>query len=394
MTYLQTSFWVALAFIVYTYALYPLLVAAAARLRRRAVRRDAPFTGSVSVILAVHNEEANIERRLGEFTDLVAASGREGEIVVVSDGSTDGTAVLAKAWTKGDVQVFDLPDNVGKAAALTQGCAAARHDILVFADARQTWAPDALETLLANFADPAVGAVSGDLMLEGSQGVLAGVGLYWRFEKWLRKNESRLHSVVGLTGAISAVRRPLFRPIPKRTLLDDVYWPMQVVLQGYRAVHEDRAKAFDRLPQQPRDEFCRKVRTLSGNLQLVSRLPAVLVPGRNPIWWQFVSHKLCRLLVPWAMLVLLVTNALLPEVGWRIFLELQLGGYALGLTGLWQGARSRSRLVAAAGSFLVLNAAAWLAFWVWVSGKAARSWHKTRYESVPAAPYQSAVSTT
>src|SRR5436309_661985 len=132
----------------------------------RGVQHDVPFTGSVSVVLAAYNEEANIERRLHEFNALLAASGREGEIIGGSDGSTDGTAVIAKAHTKGNVRVLDLPTNVGKATALTQGCALARHEIIVFADARQRWAPDALEKLLRNFADPSVGAVSGDLVLE------------------------------------------------------------------------------------------------------------------------------------------------------------------------------------------------------------------------------------
>src|SRR5207248_2251639 len=133
------------------------------------------------------------------------------------------------------------------------------------------------------FADPEVGAVSGDLTLT-SAGVLGGVGLYWRFEKWLRKKESRLWAQVGVSGSISAVRRKLFRPIPRGTILDDVYWPMQVVLQGYRVVHDSEACAFDRLPPRPGDEFRRKVRTLAGNIQLLTLLPALLLPWRNPVW--------------------------------------------------------------------------------------------------------------
>ena len=116
------------------------------------------------------------------------------------------------------------------------------HDVVVFADARQSWAADALPRLLSNFADPRVGAVSGDLVLRDGAGVLTGVGLYWRFEKWLRRKESQLWSQVGVSGSISAVRRDLFRPIPAGTLLDDVYWPMHVVLQGYRVIHDERAQ--------------------------------------------------------------------------------------------------------------------------------------------------------
>src|SRR5438132_2819396 len=118
--------------------------------------------------------------------------------------------------------------------------------------------------------------------------------------------------MVGATGAISALRRELFRPIPAGTIVDDVYWPLQVALQGFRVVLDPRALAYDRLPERTRDEFRRKVRTLSGNLQLVARLPETLLPWRNPVWFQFVSHKLLRLVVPWALLGLLATSALLP----------------------------------------------------------------------------------
>src|SRR5207248_11746164 len=191
------------------------------------------------------------------------------------------------------------------------GCAAAAGDVLVFADVRQTWAPDALARLLENFADPSVGAATGNLVIERAPGVLDGVGLYWCFEKWLRERESRFASMVGATGAISALRRELFRPIPGGTVLDDAYWPLQVALQGFRVVLDPRAIAHDRLPERTRDEFRRKVRTLSGNFQLVGRLPAALLPWRNPVWLQLVSHKLLRLLVPWLLVPLLVLSAVL-----------------------------------------------------------------------------------
>jgi cellulose synthase/poly-beta-1,6-N-acetylglucosamine synthase-like glycosyltransferase len=145
------------------------------------------------------------------------------------------------------VRVVKLPENVGKAAALSAGVAEARNDVVVVADARQTWAPDALARLLENFDDPEVGAVSGELHVESSPGVMAGVGLYWRFEKWMRRREGLVHSTVGVTGAIAAVRRGLFRPIPAGTILDDVYWPLVVAMQGYRVVFDGRARAFDRL---------------------------------------------------------------------------------------------------------------------------------------------------
>jgi poly-beta-1,6-N-acetyl-D-glucosamine synthase len=377
MTPMETCFWLCAACVFYTYIGYPILLLLVARCRSRPVCASVPAPRSVSIIIAAHNEECAVERRLAELTGLLDAACLPGEVILVSDGSTDGTALLARAFTKNRVRVRELPVRVGKAGALNAGAALAEHEILVFADIRQSWRPDALCLLLENFADPQVGAVSGDLLLRDACGVLAGVALYWRGEKLLRRLESRIQSVVGVTGAISAVRRQLFQPIPPGTLLDDVYWPLQVVLQGYRVVHDPRAVAYDRLPDKPRDEFRRKVRTLTGNWQLLARLPAALLPWRNPIWLQFVSHKFLRLLVPWALLGMLLTSAELTGPLYYLALVYQATFYFLGSLGLCPWLAQRSRLASAAGSFLVLNGAAGLSFWVWLSGKAEQSWHKT-----------------
>jgi cellulose synthase/poly-beta-1,6-N-acetylglucosamine synthase-like glycosyltransferase len=374
-------FWLCFAVVAYTCLVYPAMLAALNCFIRRE-RRLSLVQTSVSFLLPVHNEERTLERRLDELTRTIQASGLPGEIIVISDASTDRSVEIARQFADRGVRVIEQPSKQGKAAALTLGAAAAAHELLIFADARQRWADDALVRLVENFADPAIGAVSGDLVLESAPGVLEGVGLYWRFEKWMRMQESRLGSQVGVTGAISAGRRSLFRPIPPGTLLDDVFWPMHVVLQGYRVVHDERAKAFDRLPENPRDEFRRKVRTLAGNFQLLTLLPAsALLPWRNRVWWQFVSHKLFRLKVPWALLGMLISSFFLTDEWYQAFFYVQAAAYGLGLLGLIPALGRRVKLLGAAASFLVLNAAAWMAFWVWVTGRAGRSWHKVPYQS-------------
>jgi biofilm PGA synthesis N-glycosyltransferase PgaC len=378
---MEITFWICVAFVLYTYAGYPLMLGLLAR-HRREPRRER-FGGSVSFVVAVYNEEANLGRRLNELTGFLEAGEIPGEIIVVSDGSTDATATVARNFTRGHVRVVELLENQGKAAALSAGCAVAQNDILVFADARQTWASDALVRLLENFADSSIGAVSGDLIVESQPGVMAGVGLYWRFEKWLRLQEGRLHSTIGVTGAISAVRRELFRPIPPGTVLDDVYWPLRVVLQGYRNIHDGRAHAYDRLPEKTGDEFRRKVRTLAGNLQLLARLPGLMVPWRNPVWWQWLSHKLFRLLAPWALLAMLVLSAILPGAFYALAFWAQATLYLIGLSSIKPIGGKPTPLAAVAGSFLVLNAAAWVAFWTWISGRAGRSWKKVDYVPKP-----------
>ena len=381
MSFVEILFWLCAACVLYTYAGYPLLMGFLASFKRTP-RALAPFSGSISIVLAARNEEAHLARRLGELLDLAKTHAGPAEIVIVSDGSTDGTAAIARSF-QGPIRVLELPASAGKAAALTAGCQSCQSEVLVFADARQRWAPDALVRLVENFAEAEIGAVSGELILESEPGVMAGVGLYWRMEKWLRKKESAVYAQVGVTGAISAVRRTLFRPIPPGTLLDDVYWPLQVAMQGYRVVHDERARAFDRLPDNPRDEFRRKVRTLAGNLQLLTRLPAALVPWRNPVWLQWVSHKLLRLAVPWALIGLVLASVFLEGWCYQAALWAQAAGYGLALVGLHRTLGTKVPLAGAAASFLVLNAAAFLAFWVWISGRAGRSWRKISYQTEP-----------
>jgi cellulose synthase/poly-beta-1,6-N-acetylglucosamine synthase-like glycosyltransferase len=369
------------AIVLYTYLVYPMLVALIARFRNRSPRRQRGHREPVSFVLAAHNEEARIAARIDEFFELMARSGVEGEVIVVSDGSDDATVARAHATGHANLNVIALSENQGKAAALNAGCAAAHNPILIFADSRQTWADDSLDKILENFADPRIGAVSGELILETSPGVMAGVGMYWRYEKWLRRNEGRVHSTVGMTGAICAVRRQLRRPIPPGTILDDVYVPMQVVMQGFRVVHDDRSQAFDRLPAKARDEFKRKVRTMAGNFQLAALLPDALLPWRNPILWQFVSHKMMRLLVPWALIGMIITSAMIPTTLFHMILAAQLAFYCFGLASLTTRWASRLPLSSPVASFLVLNSAAWMGLWVWASGGALNCWHKVRYDA-------------
>jgi cellulose synthase/poly-beta-1,6-N-acetylglucosamine synthase-like glycosyltransferase len=372
--------------VLYPYVLYPVVLALLVRLRPRPIAKRKGWKESVSIVLSAYNEEASIGRRILKLQDLLHLSEMQGEIIVVSDGSTDRTAEIARLQGAGEVRVLDFASNCGKAAALSAGCEVARNDILVFADTRQSWDSDSLRFLVENFSDPMVGAVSGDLLLESNSGVTAGVSLYWRYEKWVRRQESKVHSTVGVTGAISAVRRKLFRPIPPGTILDDVYWPLIVAMQGFRVIHDDRARAYDRLPEKSRDEFRRKVRTLSGNFQLCALLPAALLPWRNPLWFQFISHKVFRLLVPWALMGFLASALVLRGPLYSLLLGCQVAFYALALLSGWEGAVLGRRVATAAGAFVLLNVAAWVAFWVWLSGKAVHSWHKVNYEVTAQTP--------
>jgi biofilm PGA synthesis N-glycosyltransferase PgaC len=233
----------------------------------------------------------------------------------------------------------------GKAAALNAAVNRAKHGIVVFADARQRFAPDAIRRLVSHFNDPQVGAVSGELILDCEGGtdlqtdqvstVAEGVGAYWKYEKWLRKREAQIGSTLGVTGAIYAMRRWLWQPLPDDTLLDDVLAPMRVVMRGYRVTFDGLARAFDVTAKDASVEMRRKVRTLAGNFQLLWREPRLLVPGLNPVWLQFMSHKVGRLLVPYALIGLLVSSLALARHHWfyAVAAVAQLAFYALAAYG-------------------------------------------------------------
>ena len=367
--------------ITYTYLLYPLMAGVLARFGR-AWTQAAPqgFVVRVSVIMAARNEESRIGTRVREILTHLDQLDLKGELLVVSDGSTDHTVARIQEIIDPRLRLIELPQNQGKSYAISRAAAQATGEILVFCDVRQRWETGALTQLLSNFVDLQVGAASGDLVLDPSQGALQAVGFYWRMEKWIRQRESQWHSCVGVTGAMCAVRQELFCEVPQGTILDDVYWPLRVSLQGFRVVHDPNARSFDCLPPHSGDEFQRKIRTLSGNYQLLFRLPQVFRPWNNPVLFPFVSHKLMRLVAPWALLCLALSCVLLGGPLFTTLFVVQLVAYAVACIGLCVPRACGVRMVSIASAFLLLNTACWLSFFVWLSGAAASSWKPVSYE--------------
>jgi poly-beta-1,6-N-acetyl-D-glucosamine synthase len=369
-------FWVSAFLVAYTYVGYLGWLWLRAKLRPWPVRRcsaESAVEPAVSIVMVVHNEEQVLENKLHNLCALNYPAERC-QIVVVSDGSTDRTEQILQEHS-GDSRLYSVMNQLagGKAAGVNSGMEVAQGEIVVFTDARQVIEPDALRLLNQNFADPEVGCVSGELMLgdavTGETG--RGMGLYWRLEKKVRELEAASNSVVGATGALYAVRRELVAAIPEGTILDDVYLPMQVVRQGKRVVFDARARAWDSPSLGEGREFGRKVRTLSGNYQLLQLAPWILSRS-NPILFEFVSHKLMRLFVPFALLAMLVSSVLLKPPFYRAVLALQVAFYGLavlGLLGLKRGAAWR--VVDPALTFVVLNTAAIMAFKNFVTGRSA-----------------------
>lgn len=351
------AYWGSLGVIGYTYAGYPALIYALSKLRPKG-SEQAPIEPTVSVVMAAHNEEARIGTKLDNLLSLDYPAEKL-EIVVVSDGSNDGTDDVVRGYADRGVLLERNETPQGKAVALNRGVARASGEILLFCDARQRIDGDALQTLLPWFADPRIGAVSGELQLETEQ----GPGVYWAYEKLIRAAEGKVDSVVGATGALYAIRRHLFRELPPNCLLDDVFTPMQIVLQGYRVTFEPEAKVYDS-EASVQGEFSRKARTLAGNFQLLQQLPELLDPRKNRVFLQLLSHKLMRLACPFALVTLLGSNAYLVLTlapGWPLYattLAGQLLGYGLAAKALLFGDEKAGKLTRLSHTFVTLNAAA------------------------------------
>jgi cellulose synthase/poly-beta-1,6-N-acetylglucosamine synthase-like glycosyltransferase len=375
-------FWLSLTGIAYTYIGYPAALWVLARVRARPWK-TAPISPSVSIVLAVRNGMPLLEHRVKQFLDLDYENVKE--IIVVSDGSTDGTAEFLARQRSPRLLAVVLDEHGGKATAVNAGMARATAELILFVDLRPEVAPGAVKQLVSNFADPAVGCVAGEYVLSqrNETDSSASVGrAYWLYEQWLRNREALIDSAVGVPGCFYAVRRTLARSQPAGIILDDMFQPLSVIRQGYRCVVDPRAIVVDNWPKKIEGEFRRKVRTLAGNFQLVAVAPWIL-SFRNRVLFQFFSHKIMRLVVPYLMVLLLISSALLcrSSVYFAVFTCLQIAGWVLALVGGRAKLPVLRRIAGPANALLVLNAAAVVGFYkflftrgplwkIWSSGSA------------------------
>lgn len=365
----------AVASVLWVIAGYPLALAwLARRCALPTVKRLEDRT--VSILLPVHNGEAWIGSKLESILRLKYPRNLV-QTIVICDGCTDRTAELALRYARFGVEVVALPHG-GKAMALNEGLRRATGEILFFTDVRQQLDRDCLANLVACFADCRVGAVSGELVIrDGATQAEANTGLYWKYEKWLRKRQSRLDSVLGATGAVWAMRAALARPLPPEVILDDVNQPLNAFFAGYRVLLDESARAYD-YPTSLQTEFRRKVRTQAGLYQTMRAFPELFSQRRNRMRIHFMSHKLGRLLLPWGLLSIFVLSFFQPPVWRASFLAAQILFYGLAAVDLAIPERSRlKRLSSPARTFVVLMAAAAMAVSIlFVSHKAL--WKETR----------------
>ncbi len=369
----------ALSVLAYTYFGYPLVLGLLARARpRRAEPEDRGWTPLVTALVPVHNAAAYLPGKLDSLLALDWPGDRL-EVLVYSDGATDETEAIAAAYAARDprVRLVRGGARAGKPTAVNRLRAEARGEVLLMTDVRQPLERGCLRALARRLASPAVGCVSGNLVLPTT----LGAGVYWRYESWLREEEARFRSMLGVTGPIYVVRKADLPEVPADTILDDMWIPMRLRLAGRLLLFAEDAIARDQAFDDER-EFGRKARTLAGQYQLVARLPSLLLPWANPSWFEFASHKILRLVCPWALVALVA----LAAIGWvratgasdagggeaTIFGVLTLGQaafYALALAGARAG-----KLGQVARTFVVLNTAAVVGLWRFLRGAQRITW--------------------
>jgi cellulose synthase/poly-beta-1,6-N-acetylglucosamine synthase-like glycosyltransferase len=364
---------IALVLLGYTYAGYPIAIGLLARLapwRPKPAGNGTP--PRVTICMPVFNGAAYLPAKIRSLLAQNYPADRF-EILVYLDGSTDESERIARDLAAspeaaGRLRVIVAPERKGKPTALNVMGAAATGDLLLLNDVRQPLSLNATAALAAAMADDSVGCATGNLVLAGG----AGSGVYWRYENWIRLQESRFRGVVGMTGPIAMMRRADLRPLPEDLILDDVWIPMQLGLAGKRVAFVPEAEAHDAAFEDER-EFRRKARTLAGNYQLFGRMPALLSPLANRIWFETISHKIMRLAAPWLLVLLAVVSAgaaiTSESLGMRGLLAGQIGFYAAAAVGGRAG-----RLAGVARTFVVLNAAAVAGLYRYLTGRQRVTW--------------------
>lgn len=380
----QSLFFLTVALLVYVYFGYPALLWILRRFRHvtAAPVLDA-YEPTISILIAAHNEQRGLARKLQGTLALDYPKGKA-RVIVVSDGSTDRTAEIARAFDGERLTVLDLPRNVGKAAAQNRATQSATGDILLFTDANASLQRDALRQLVKHLGDDRVGCVVGKVtyLNQGETGVSEGEGLYWRYELLLRRMESVVGNLVAGSGPIMAFRHDLFEPLDA-SVSEDFFLPMRAAIKGYRTVFEPDAVSTERLFQvTPRDMLKTRIRTTTLDARSLFLCRALLNPFRYPLYsCGLVSHKVLRWLVPFFLMALFGVNLLLlDQPFYRFTLAAQIVCYALaGLGYLWQRTRRKPPLfLGIPFSFCLVNAAAAVGVARFLMGKKAGRWVPVR----------------
>jgi cellulose synthase/poly-beta-1,6-N-acetylglucosamine synthase-like glycosyltransferase len=369
----------ALAVVVYVYAGYPLLLGALRLLGRRRAHQVGEIRPRVTLIIPAYNECKVIREKIENSLAIDYPAGQL-EIIVASDGSEDGTNDIVREYESRSVRLLAFTPRGGKISVLNRAIPAAAGEIVVLCDANVMFLPDALTRLVRHFADPMVGAVTGDVRIKSEDAPFGeGEGLYYKYERFIQLTESDLGSTVTVDGGMYAIRKELFQPLPADTILDDFIIGMNAALAGRRVLYDPSAVATENATMDVRQEFRRKVRIVAGGFRELLRGQGVPSPLRPQLFWSYVSHKVLRWLVPWLLLVILAVNIALvcqPSPAAVALLLAQVVFYGCALVSL---TRPNGRWPAVVGIpfyFCMVNTAAWFGSLRGVTGIERVTWKK------------------
>ena len=379
----KTAFWLSVVGILYAWVIYPVLVWVLARLASKRSGSssigDAEFDWPmVSLVIAAYREESVILERLNNAIMLDYPLDRL-QILIGCDGDEDLTGELVGNYADDRVRLLQYPERRGKASVLNDSVPQAMGDIIVFSDANTNMKPDALKKLVGHFADSDVGGVCGQLVLTDPLTGRNVDGIYWSFENFLKRSEAKLGALLGVNGAIYAIRRELFSPIPANTIVDDFLIGMRIHLQRRKLVYEPNALANEETAPTISGEFNRRVRIGAGNFQSLGWLAPLLNPKRGAIAVTFFSHKVMRWLCPVFLLAALISNIfLIEDLFYSRTLALQIVFYVISMAGLKIGpGPGWTKLLRLPAMFVAMNVALLFGFFRLISTSQSGTWKRT-----------------
>jgi len=344
-------FWASLGGILYTYFGYPVLIFLLAKMIHKPEAYQT-YQPSVTLLIAAYNEEAVIEEKIKN--SLTINYPKElFQVLIVTDGSADKTPEIAKRYINYGIEILHKTERRGKMAAINRALPNARGEIVVFSDANNYYQPDTILKLIQPFGNPAVGAVTGAKVIGQGDGSLgASEGLYWKYESFIKRQESRAGSCTSAAGEVLAIRKNLYSPPPDHVINDDFYIAMQIVRNGYRLVYVPEARSVERVSPSAQDEIARRTRINAGRFQAITMAGQILPFNRPLLVWQILSHKFLRPIVPFCMIGAAISNLLavlfppqakglwiLSKPFSIIFLVLQILFYAAA----WMGSKAINR---------------------------------------------------
>jgi cellulose synthase/poly-beta-1,6-N-acetylglucosamine synthase-like glycosyltransferase len=382
-TFIVATFFLCATIVGFAYVGYPILIWTLARIFGRnstAPSVESADLPSVSLLIVAHNEESDIDTRVRNALSLHYPPDKL-EIVIASDGSTDATNEIVERYAEHGVQLVAYPTNRGKAAVLNESIPHLRGEVVILSDANTQMDPNAIRALATWFADPGVGVVCGKLVLIDSRSGRNVDGLYWKYETFLKKSESRLGALLGCNGANYAFRKSLFAGIPADTAIDDFVLPLEIRRRsGCRIQYDAQALAFEETPPDISSEFRRRSRIGAGGFQSIGRLWPLLSPRHGWICLTFFAHKLLRWLSPFCLVGMLVLNVMLLTIpGFAYLLGVQAAFYATAAIAPYLPRKPRVlRLLNLTTMFAAMNLALLVGFMRWVTGTQQGKWQRTR----------------